>query len=275
MTRPALRLPYGMLDGALTHVSLVPSGLACGCRCPACDAPLVAKRGALKMHHFAHAADSDCVSSVETALHLAAKEILEQRKQLVLPAVEAKLYSARHSSILAPEQAYALDRVHLERRVGSIVPDVIAYIRGRALAIEIRVTHAVDTTKAAHFQAIGLSSVEIDLSRAPRTFTLEELEPLVVGPGKHKSWVFNAAAHRKREELLSTGKVMRSVSRGLATHVDDCPIQVRVWKGRSYANVVDDCIGCEHALDIGPNMDSVTCGGAAPPHQAVRFRSDA
>ena len=227
------------------------------------------------MHHFAHASDADCASSVETALHLAAKEILERRKQIVLPAVEAKLYSARHSSILAPEQAYALDRVQLEQRMGSIVPDVIAYVRGRAVAIEIRVTHAVDTTKAQHFRAIGLSAVEIDLSHAPRTFTLEELEPLVVGAGKHKSWVFNAAAHRRREELLSTGKVMLSVSRGLAVHVDDCPIQVRVWKGRSYANVVDDCIGCEHALDIGPNMDSVTCGGTAPSHQAVGFRGDA
>ena len=274
MTSPALRLPYGMLDGALTHVSLVPSGLACGCRCPACDAPLVAKKGELKLHHFAHAKDTECASSVETALHLAAKEILERRKQIVLPAVEAKLYSTRHSSVLAPEQAYVLDRVQLERRVGSVVPDVFAYVRGRAVAVEIRVTHAVDLAKAARFRAIGLSAVEIDLSRAPRTFTLEDLEPLVVGAGKHKSWVFNAAAHRKREEVLSTGKVMRSVSRGFATHVDDCPLQARVWKGRSYANVVDDCIGCEHALDIGPNMNSVTCSGTPPAHQAKLQRSD-
>jgi hypothetical protein len=264
-----------MLDGALTHVSLVPSGLSCGCRCPACDAPLVAKKGTKKLHHFAHAKDADCASSVETALHLAAKEILDQRKQIALPAVEAKLYSTRHSAVLAPEQTYALDSVQLERRVGSVIPDVLAYVRGRAIAIEIRVTHAVDPTKAAHFRKIGLSAVEIDLSRAPRTFTLEELEPLVVGAGKHKSWVFNAAAHRRREEVLSTGKVMRSVSRGFATHVDDCPIQARVWKGRSYANVVDDCIGCEHALEIGPNMNSVICGGTPPTHQGKLFRSDA
>jgi len=261
MNNPALRLPYGMLDGALTHVSLVPSGLGCGCRCPACDAPLLAKKGALKLHHFAHAKDADCASSVETALHLAAKQILDERRKIILPAVEAKLYSTRYSSVLAPEREYALERVHLERRVGSVIPDVLAYVRGRAIAIEIKVTHAVDTNKAAHFRAIGLSAIEIDLSQAPRTFTLEELEPLVVGAGKHKSWVFNAAEHRKREEVLSTGKVMRTVRRGFATHVDGCPIQVRVWKGRSYANVIDDCVSCEYTLDIEPNMNSVTCGG--------------
>jgi hypothetical protein len=264
-----------MLDGALTHVSLVHSGLACGCTCPACDAPLVAKKGALKLHHFAHAKAASCPSSVETALHIAAKEILERRKQIFLPVVEAKLYSRRFSLILAPEQAYDLDHVQLERRVGSVTPDVLAYIRGRALAIEIRVTHAVDKAKTAHFRKLGLSTVEIDLSRAPRTFTLEELEPLVIGAGNHKSWVFNTAAHRKRGEILATGRVMRSVRRGFATHADDCPIQARVWRGRSYANVVDDCVSCEYALDIGPNMNNVTCCGASAPNQAKLYHSDA
>lgn len=275
MTSTALRLPYGMLDGALTHVSQVNSGLACGCRCPACDAALVAKKGQLKLHHFAHAKDSDCASSVETALHLAAKAILEKRRQIALPAVEAKLYSSRYSALLAPEQNYDLDRVEIEKRVGRIVPDVLAYFRGRAIAIEVRVSHAVDKPKSSHFRSLGLSAIEIDLSRAPRTFTLEELEPLVVGPGKHKSWVFNAAAERKREEILSTGKVLRSVSRGYATHVDDCPIQARIWKGRAYANVVDDCVSCEHALDIGSNMNSVTCNAVPPTHQGKLFRGDA
>lgn len=264
-----------MLDGALTHVSLVPSGLACACRCPACDAPLVAKKGALRLHHFAHATDTDCASSVETALHLAAKEILASRRQIVLPAVEVELYSRRHSSVLAPEQAYSLDRVQLERRVGSVVPDVLAYVRGRALAVEIRVTHAVNAAKAAHFRSIGLSAVEIDLSRAPRTFTLEELEPLVVGAGNHKSWIFNAAAHRRREEVLSTGKVLRSVIRGHALHVDGCPIRARVWKGRSYARLLADCQYCDHALDIGENLTHVTCGGKPPAHEAKLQRSDA
>lgn len=150
-----------------------------------------------------------------------------------------------------------------------MVPDVLAYVRDRAIAIVIRVTHAVDPAKAAHFRAIGLSAAEIDLSKAPRTFTLDELEPLVVGAGNHKSWVFNAAAHRRREEVLSSGKVKRSVRRGYATHVDDCPIHARVWRGRSYANVIDDCVGCEHALDIGPNMTSVTCAGASLTRQTT------
>ena len=42
-----LPLPYGVApDGRrLVRASAVPAGLACGCACPACGAPLVARRG--------------------------------------------------------------------------------------------------------------------------------------------------------------------------------------------------------------------------------------
>lgn len=33
-------------------------------------------------------------------------------------------------------------------------------------------------------------------------------------------------------------------SHGLASHAMGCPRRMRNWKGISYANVTDDCIGC-------------------------------
>lgn len=271
MARPVLRLPYGMLDGRLAHVSQVPSGLACGCRCPGCDAPLVAKKGKAKLHHFAHAKDADCGKGVETALHLAAKQILEQQKRIFLPTVEATLPSCGYSrvpDVLAPEREYSLDQVELERRIDSIIPDVMVQIRGRAIAIEIKVSHAVDENKAARFRTLGLSAIEIDLSKAPRTFTLEELEPLVIGPGEHKSWVFNAAALRRCEQILSRGKIRDTVYRGFfAKHVDGCPIPARVWRGRPYANFIDDCIYCEHLLDSSEE-DYIICGAVSSTAQS-------
>lgn len=257
----AIRLPYGMQAGVLTHVSDVASGLACGCLCPACGEPLVAKKGQFKQHHFAHAADGDCSTAVETALHLAAKSILESRREVVLPAVEAKFAGTRRTIVLAPELSYVVEKVELERSVGAIVPDVLAWISGRKVAIEVRVTHAVDERKIERLRELGLSTVEIDLSRAARDLSMAALEPLVVGGGSHKKWVYNAAAERRRNAVLATGRTLRTVNRGLALHVDGCPINARVFKGQAYANVVDDCIGCEHAIEIGVNMRTVTCGG--------------
>lgn len=256
MVRSALRLPYGMLDGKLTHVSQVLSGLACGCRCPGCDAPLVAKKGKANLHHFAHAKDADCGGGVETALHLAAKEIIERRKCIFLPAVEVVSKTLSYHKVLAniaPEKDYSLDQVALERRVDSIVPDLLAYVRGRPIAIEIRVTHAVDEEKTTRFRSLGLSAIEIDLSKAPRTFTLEELEPFVIGPGPHKSWVFNAVADRQYELIISRGRE-RDV------YKDSC------WRHRGcrwYRRIGFVCIDCEHYLeDIDEGL--ILCSESPP-----------
>lgn len=264
MPTASLRLPYGLREGLLTHVSQVASGLACSCVCPGCNEPLVAKKGQSRQHHFAHSAGTACATAIETALHLAAKSILDTSPELVLPAVEARFNGTKGAVLLTPEQTYKVDRVELERRVGNTVPDVQVWIHGRRVAIEIRVTHEVNIAKAAHFRSMGLSAVEIDLSRVPRDLALDDIRPLVLGGGKHKKWVYNAAAERRRREILASGRLLRTVHRGLALHVDGCPISARVYRGRPYANVIDDCNGCEHAIEIGGNMRTVVCGGFTP-----------
>ena len=58
-------------DGRLLHIGEVPSGLACNCVCPGCGRRMVAKKGDVQAHHFAHNAQQDgrsCASAGETAL---------------------------------------------------------------------------------------------------------------------------------------------------------------------------------------------------------------
>ncbi len=62
-------------DGKLVHVDEVENGDNCGCLCPACNEPLVAKnKGKIKMHHFAHKSGTECNFAYESMLHLLAKE---------------------------------------------------------------------------------------------------------------------------------------------------------------------------------------------------------
>lgn len=172
-----------------------------------------------------------------------------------------KFTGARRTIVLAPERSYVVEKVELERSVGAIVPDVLAWISGRKVAIEVRVTHAVDERKIERLRELGLSTVEIDLSRAARDLSMVSLEPLVIGGGAHKKWVYNAAAERRRNVVLASGRILPTVYRGMALHVDGCPINARVFRGRAYANVLDDCTGCDHAIEFGDNMRTVTCGG--------------
>ena len=75
-------------NGEPSHISEVERGLKCRCTCPMCRSDLVAKKGKVQEHHFAHAKGAECAHAVKTALHLAAKDILAKRREIVLPSVE-------------------------------------------------------------------------------------------------------------------------------------------------------------------------------------------
>ena len=74
-----LLIPYALKDGRVVHVDSVARGRACNCICPACEGPLVARKGSIRSHHFAHDKDSGC--NGESALHATAKLLLFQRIQ--------------------------------------------------------------------------------------------------------------------------------------------------------------------------------------------------
>ncbi len=259
----SIGLHYGIRKGKLMHVSQVPRGLSCGCVCPVCSEHLVAKQGQHREHHFAHAIGGLCRYARETALHLAAKEILERRKKIVLPAVKVEFSEHteyyRETPVIAPEKLYQFDSIELECREGDIRPDVVVRLKSRKLYIEIRVTHEVDEHKKRRIQERRISTIEIDLSDKSYDLPLEELEKLVVEAGSHKKWIYNDVVARLRKRILSKATIRPQIYRGLAVHVDGCPLPARVWKGKPYANAIDDCTGCKHALAFVD--ESVICDG--------------
>ena len=72
----ANRLTYALnATGQLVDVDKVPVGNKCGCFCPACKEPLIAKnQGRKRMHHFSHQSGTECDYAIESMLHLLAKE---------------------------------------------------------------------------------------------------------------------------------------------------------------------------------------------------------
>lgn len=74
-----LLIPYALKDGRIVHVDSVDRGRACDCICPACNGLLVARKGDIRVHHFAH--DMYAICNGESALHATAKHLLFQRIQ--------------------------------------------------------------------------------------------------------------------------------------------------------------------------------------------------
>jgi hypothetical protein len=251
-------IPFGLQAESLKHVSEVPRGKACSCVCPSCGSPLIAKQGKVMAHHFAHAGGSDCSTGYETALHLAAKEILKEYPEITLPVVEI-VFDNHNRMPITGERTFKLDNVRLEKRLEGMVPDVIAEVGEHKLLIEIRVTHEVDEEKLRKIRDQGVSAIEIDLSDIPRDINLESLKPKIIEDTTLKAWLYNQYADARKTQMLRSAPVIQTVSRGFATHTDNCPIKARTWKGKHYANFIDDCLYCDFNIGSNDTADSITC----------------
>lgn len=149
-----IELCYGMLDGELTHISEVDSGLIENCLCPKCGSFLIAKKGDVRKHHFAHYNFENCLGAQETAIHLLAKEILLHERCI-------SLVSNTNKDI---NNLISFDAVSLEVREHGLVYDAVGYKGDYCLAIEIKVTHEVDSRKREIVINQGIRMIEIDLA---------------------------------------------------------------------------------------------------------------
>lgn len=60
------KLTYALKEERLVHISEVENGLQCNCKCPSCKQLLIAKKGNVNDHHFAHISHIECKYGYET-----------------------------------------------------------------------------------------------------------------------------------------------------------------------------------------------------------------
>lgn len=198
-------------DNKLVHISQVTRGLACNCFCPGCHAPLVARKGSVNVHHFAHSSgNEDCHYGYESAVHLLAKSVLERNKTIALPPYEVSYCEKPESdpeiySLLDgmygyeykyPSRTITFDEIQNEVHLGDFTPDSIAVKDGTRLLVEFRNTHAVDEDKLEKIRAFSTSCVEIDirgfkLARSKEDDVANMERFLAEEASEHSKWIFN------------------------------------------------------------------------------------
>lgn len=144
-------LSFGMKDGELVCIDEVARGLECGCHCPHCGGKLIARKGEVNQHHFAHYKVENCGKGLETALHLLGKQVLQEEQRLRLP----------HK-----EELEDITDIEIERRRFGYIADLGAILvsSGEEIDVEIKVTHGVDAAKLEKVFSNNARLVEIDLS---------------------------------------------------------------------------------------------------------------
>ena len=194
------KVPFGLKEGRLWFVNDVPTGLACGCRCPdpACGRPLIARNeptpGRRRTYYFAHAGDSVACGGRESALHRMAKDILLEAPKLRLPALSLsdEVHLESTTVTLASEA-----RAEVRLLDGQARSDVSAWLMledGTPLAeihIEVRVSHAVDSVKASRVAGDGMTMLEIDLSEVSDDLLQDRdaFSRYVLDEANNRAWV--------------------------------------------------------------------------------------
>lgn len=202
-------LEYGLRDGRIVFISeILPeeNGDQCGCICPNCRRALQARTlGKKRRPYFAHIRDAcDTKAARETALHMLAKELLSETKNVLLPEIRfyaddldipnrlpLNMVPGMPEYYCKPPELWKCDRVEIETPVADIVPDCIAYVKDNPCVIEFAVTHKVDDIKREKIISMGLPTIEVDLSRYCKPGeTREEIVQAVLYEPTNRYWVF-------------------------------------------------------------------------------------
>jgi hypothetical protein len=206
------RIPFALseADHRLYEPRAVPLGKDCGCVCPGCRQPVYAKHcmSGKRSPHFAHAPGSDCATGYETALHLAAKQLIEARSTLAFPelVVGIRIVDDLRRQHTPEKQLIAAGRrvlfsVVLEQTLGNIRPDVCVDAEGIGrVLVEVAVTHFVDERKFDRIKELAMPAIEIDLSML-RDATFEALSEALFDNPVSSRWLYHPDEARTRRAL--------------------------------------------------------------------------
>ncbi|MBP3367643.1 MAG: hypothetical protein J6K96_11770 [Treponema sp.] len=244
-------------DGNIVYIEEAENGLNCGCVCPGCGQPLVAKNnGSIKAHHFAHKSGNDSIKCSQTALHLLAKEIIAEEKRI--PAFA-------DGGIKFVEA----DFVEQEKNLGDIIPDLYAEHNGKPVAVEIFVSHAVDDEKLAKIQNHRLTTFEINLSELLFE-TKEDVRQALydiknIRPIYDEQFTEKALADKK--QFIDTNGMIKAVHNGI---VSECPMHIELRGRQAVLSPVDSslCQKCPFGYKKA-DENSVHCIGHL--QQIIKF----
>jgi len=187
------------LTDDVKFIDEVARGKDCSCVCADCGMRMIANKGKIKSHYFSHESDSECKG--ETALHRGAKRILLEKKYItVTNPSTGRSETVRFKS--------GTDECGLRTKNGRLkIVDCLMYVDSKSeekLAIEIKVTHAVEEDQKTIFKELNVPCIQIDISHLNKKSiapTMEMIEKEVCQEPKNGEWIHNRLDDRRLEQL--------------------------------------------------------------------------
>lgn len=193
----------------------------------------------------------------ESLLHREVKAILACAQSILLPgwnlASTPSGSSGNQLVTVANRNTLAkLTGARLEKKLGRIIPDVIAQIEdGSELLVEVTVTNTITAERLERIRAVDLPTIEIDFSHMAGILHRDRLRSLVLDEVTAKIWLHHPAAARFSiappldNVLLYGARVPGNAAmrrnRILGFSAEEC--------GASYLDAVRELAQLEHVID--------------------------
>ena len=191
----------------------------------------------------------------ETLLHSEVKKILEQEKRINLPELVARVErEAPRKGGYFREKRWSseeviLQEVRLEKRLGRVIPDVIATVNDPenlgqvyTLLIEVTVTNTITEERLQRIKSTNMPTLEIDIGRMGGLITRDELVKLVVDELVAKRWLHHpkAEAEAGRLSVEIDAEIHRLLER---ERLRDKSLEIspEIWSERFLAAVTSYC----------------------------------
>ena len=168
-------------EGRMVHVDSVPRGLRCGCTCPNCHEPLLARHGEKNEHGFAHHSDTRGANlniCYMVILYKLAEQIIQTKKRIHAPSYYG-IFPEKDIDFVDVKVDSCYERDDKQ-------PDVIATTAdGTQYLIEFTFDYKVQHKQAIDYK--NLNCLEIDLSKQ----SLETIEKFLLESNADRKWLNN------------------------------------------------------------------------------------
>ncbi len=209
--------------GEFVDVYDVPNGGECGCVCPSCGTPLIARQGAQKAWHFAHASrgvfeevEKECEISYEVSVRLMARQIINDGFELKLPRYEdyvsvdvTRRITKYQDFEITSERVIQLSDVQTEAYVEDSHVDVLAEFKDYLLILYF--THKGRDVPSQLFDpdnrhcgvlsiSLGRFSAGLQQGNFRAESYKQRLEYFLCEDLEHKQWIFHPRYDQARQQ---------------------------------------------------------------------------
>ncbi len=222
-------IPFGLAasSGMLVDIADVPRGGKCGCICPACKTPLIARQGEEKGWHFAHASrkvyektQKECEFSFYLSVRMMARQIIDSELKIKLPEYKDSIsqympalgYSADESFLVAEAKEIFLSNVAVESSFEGVAVDLVGYINDFKFVVYLThpgrtVPQELESPRDHHSGVIAINLDELrntifrkvkNKSQSYQSVLIEYLSNDV----SSKRWVFHPRYQRCHQQAL-------------------------------------------------------------------------